>query len=77
MTVYGGCPITRTQYIQQKQTQTSELNAGLVFFYSKKTHNIHYVIFFIFEKRLDNKRIIVYTSNVVNREDYIDVLDIL
>ena len=68
MTVYGGCPITRTQYIQQKQTQTSELNAGLGFFYSKKAHNIHYVIFFIFKKRLDNYDTLVYTNSVVNRE---------
>ena len=77
MTVYGGCPITRTQYIQQKQTQTSELNAGLGFFYSKKTHNIHYVIFFIFEKRLDNYDTLVYTYSVVNREVIRYVVDIL
>ena len=77
MTVYGGCPITRTQYIQQKQTQTSELNAGLGFFYSKKTHNIHYVIFFIFEKRLDNYDTSVYTYSVVNREVIRYVVDIL
>ena len=77
MAVYGGCPITRTQYIQQKQTQTSELNAGLGFFYSKKTHNIHYVIFFIFEKRLDNYDTLVYTYSVVNREVIRYVVDIL
>ena len=71
MTVYGGCPITRTQYIQQKQTQTSELNAGLGFFYLNLAHNIHYVIFFIFKKRLDKKRIIVYTNSVSNEKDYI------
>ena len=77
MTVYGGCPITRTQYIQQKQTQTSELNAGLGFFYSKKTHNIHYVIFFISEKRLDNYDTSVYTYSVVNREVIRNVVDML
>ena len=77
MTVYGGCPITRAQYIQQKQTQTSELNAGLGFFYSKKTHNIHYVIFFIFKKRLDNYDTSVYTYSVVNREVIRYVVDIL
>ena len=31
-------------------------------------HNIHYVIFFIFEKRLDNYDTLVYTNSVVNRE---------
>ena len=77
MTVYGGCPITRTQYIQQKQTQTSELNAGLGFFYLNKAHNIHYVIFFIFEKRLDNYDTSVYTYSVVNREVIRNVVDML
>ena len=76
MTVYGGCPITRTQYIQQKQTQTSELNAGLSFFYLIR-RIIYIMLFFLFAKRLDNKRIIVYTHSVVNREDYIDVVDML
>ena len=37
-------------------------------------HNIHYVIFFIFKKRLDNYDILVYTNSVVNREDYINVV---
>mgnify|MGYP000489226725 CR=1 FL=1 len=32
------------------------------------------MLFFLFAKRLDNKRIIVYTSSVVNREDYINVV---
>ena len=31
-------------------------------------HNIHYVIFFIFKKRLDNYDTLVYTYSVVNRE---------
>ena len=31
-------------------------------------HNIHYVIFFIFKKRLDNYGTLVYTYSVVNRE---------
>ncbi len=35
------------------------------------------MLFFLFAKRLDNKRIIVYTSSVVNREDYINVVDIV
>ena len=35
------------------------------------------MLFFLFAKRLDNKRIIVYTNSVVNREDYIDVVDML
>ena len=37
-------------------------------------HNIHYVIFFIFKKRLDNYGTLVYTNSVVNREDYINVV---
>ena len=38
------------------------------FFYLNKAHNIHYVIFFIFKKRLDNYGTLVYTNSVVNRE---------
>ena len=39
---------------------------GLGFFYLKKAHNIHYVIFFYFQKRLDNYDTLVYTYSVVN-----------
>ena len=38
------------------------------FFYLNLAHNIHYVIFFIFKKRLDNHDTLVYTYSVVNRE---------
>ena len=50
---------------------------GLGFFYLNQTHNIHYVIFFIFKKRLDNYDILVYTNSVVNREVIRNVVDIL
>ena len=50
---------------------------GLGFFYLNKAHNIHYVIFFIFKKRLDNYDTLVYTYSVVNREVIRNVVDIL
>ena len=60
----------------KNKTQTSELNAGLSFFYLIR-RIIYIMLFFLFAKRLDKKRIIVYTSSVVNREDYINVVDIV
>ena len=60
----------------KNRTQTSELNAGLSFFYLIR-RIIYIMLFFLFAKRLDKKRIIVYTHSVVNREDYIDVVDML
>ena len=56
-----------------------ELNPdfGLGFFYLNLAHNIHYVIFFIFKKRLDNYDTLVYTYSVVNREVIRNVVDIL
>ena len=50
---------------------------GLGFFYLNLAHNIHYVIFFIFKKRLDNYDTLVYTYSVVNREVIRNVVDIL
>ena len=49
-----------------------------VFLYPEnQTHNLHYVIFFIFKKRLDNYDTLVYTSSVVNREVIRNVVDML
>ena len=50
---------------------------GLGFFYLKRAHNIHYVIFFYFQKRLDNYDTLVYTNSVVNREVIRNVVTIL
>ena len=47
------------------------------FFYLNQAHNLHYVIFFIFEKRLDNYDTLVYTYSVVNREVIRNVVDML
>ena len=47
------------------------------FFYLNQAHNLHYVIFFIFKKRLDNYDTSVYTYSVVNREVIRNVVDML
>ena len=47
------------------------------FFYLNLAHNIHYVIFLLFKKRLDNHDTLVYTYSVVNREVIRNVVDIV
>ena len=57
----------------KNKTQTSELNAGLSFFYLIR--RIIYIMLFFY--LLDKWRELVYTSSVVNREVIRNVVDML